>query len=144
MRLTPKNVQAVLVECLFLDEELTPEGDPRAGLEMVLADGIAVRMGFHKARLEAQRDTVKKLLDQLPSNFRRSDGGGWSFLNLCTRSDGTVWGEQCDAEDLLLLGNGLGLMEPILARGAWHLFPGGVPYFVYNDVPAPVVRKGLN
>lgn len=134
MQLTSKNVSDVMLECLFADEEMdTTTGFPKGGVKAVHAQGIVLRVGFHKERLEARREDVRSMLDQLPDEFRETVGGGWSFLNMCNTRDGVQWGEHRNMDELLTLGLALGLMEIQVPRSSWRLFPGGVPYVAYVD-----------
>jgi hypothetical protein len=98
----------------------------------VVAEGIVHKFVFMKDRLEAHRSEVVDIINQLPNEFRKSGGGGWSFLNLCTDKDGNQWGEQHDAEALYVIANGLGLAKTQMPKTMWGMFPGGVPYIVFE------------
>lgn len=73
------------------------------------------------------------MLDQLPGEFKLSDGGGWSFLNACVESNGTLWGQHADVEALMALGIATDLVKYNVPRELWSELPGGMPYFVFND-----------
>jgi hypothetical protein len=43
------------------------------------------------------------------------------------------WGEHKEAEELYVLASGLGMAEPVVKnRGLWDMFPGRVPYIVFD------------
>lgn len=111
--------------CLFRDSENTDNH--------VKVEGVVQNFGFHPERLEASRRQVAWWLLGLPGEFRKSIGGGWSFLQACQDSEGHQWGEHKSIEQLLTLGIGLGLAEIQVPRSMWSTFPGGMPYFVVYD-----------
>lgn len=128
MELNLQNVSAVVQDCLFRDNELVGGGPPD---DAVIAKGLATNMGFHPDRLESQRENILSMIGELPDTFFEETGGGWSFLNLPTRKDGSLWGEQRDAEVLFLLGLAIGKMRYLIEdRETWKSMPGGVPYVV--------------
>jgi hypothetical protein len=134
VNLTAEAVNEIFFDCLFREEELV-DGKPE--IEPVMAEGLVNTVGFHRERLEGHREDVTALLGQIDKTFLRSEGGGWSFLNFVQNSEGEMWtGLQRTAEQLVLLGLGLGLVEYLLPRPLWGSLPGGVPYLVIND-PAP-------
>lgn len=140
MELTTENVMAVAEDCLLTEDEMDhTKHEPKEGVPVALTEGVVASFGFHKERLEKHREDIRALLDQLPSEFKESGGSGWSFLNMSLRADGEQWGEHKHCDILLSLGIGVGLMAIQLPREAWHLFPGGVPYVVYEDVQKGVV-----
>jgi hypothetical protein len=96
---------------------------------------------------------VAGMLAQLPSNFHRlgtqhvdgEGGGGWSFLNACVCTDPErpdlefeefpQWtGLHMVVNQLLTMGMALGLASMVLPRDLWVTLPGGMPYFVVNDL----------
>jgi hypothetical protein len=104
----------------------TPEG-------CVEVEGIMSRFGLHPQRLEDHRTEVGAWLMALPHTFRKSSGGGWSFLNACHDEDGNQWGEHRNMEQLFVLGIALGLARWLLPRDMWPAFPGGMPYVGIDD-----------
>jgi hypothetical protein len=122
-RLTADEVTRVFRDCLFRDDEPT---EPRIEVE-----GILNRFGFHPVRLESHRDEVAAMLAELPTEFQRSGGGGWSFLNACMDRHGNQWtGLHRTMDCLFCLGMGLGLAQCQLPRDYWAVLPGGMPYYV--------------
>lgn len=129
--LTTENVSKIFMNCLFEDEEI--KGKSPDELAHVPVKGIMTNVGFHPGRLESHREEVKELLSQLPETFFKSKGGGWSFLNMAMNNKNEQWGEQRTAEQLLLIGMGLGLAEIQLPREMWSTLPGSMPYLCIND-----------
>lgn len=124
MDLTAKNVDTVIRDCLFTDEE------DKSGA--VLAEGIMLKAGFHPERLTSHKEDIVSMLNQLPDEFFANKGGGWSFLNSCNTRDGVQWGEHKDMDALLVLGIAIGKAEIMLPRKMWFIFPGSMPYFRVN------------
>lgn len=125
-KIDPEVVEAVFMDCLFRPEEV-PDGKPPD--DAVIAEGIMHRIGFNRARLESHREEVRDWLALLPNEFRKSDGGGWTFLNACHQSDGTQWtGLHQRMEQLFTLGIGLGLAKWQMPRETWTVLPGGMPF----------------
>ena len=124
MKLTSGRVNVVFRSCLFADGE--------ARTDFVKAGGVVHTFGFHLGRLKAHEPEVREMLAELPENFMADKGGGWSFLNAPMDKFGDQWGEQMDAEQLLCMGIGLGLVRCQLPREVWSALPGGVPYYVVD------------
>jgi hypothetical protein len=122
MRLDSEKVYGIFKDCLFRDGEDTTNH--------VLAEGIMSKVGFHPERLKLHEPEVIELLDELPEKFKEGSGGGWSFLNACMDKHDIQWGEQLNAEQLLLLGMALGKVQCQAPREMWSMLPGGVPYYV--------------
>lgn len=120
--MTAKEVTDLFKACLFLDGEPTDNA--------IIARGIINSAGFHPERLAQHRQLIDDLLDQLPEQFREEDGGGWSFLNACVDRNGTQWGEHQNVEQLFLLGMASGRVECLTPRDRWHVYPGGMPYYM--------------
>jgi hypothetical protein len=129
--INPDEVEAVFRDCLFREEELkgvngAPEG-------AVIVQGITAKLGFHPERLEEKRDLVKTWLAALPREFRKNEGGGWSFLKACEQSNGVQWtGLHQRMEQLFTLALGLGLAEYNAGREFWANLPGDMPYITIN------------
>ncbi|MFA5130616.1 MAG: hypothetical protein WC477_06950 [Patescibacteria group bacterium] len=119
MELTAKNVESVLVDCLF------NEGEPTDSAVKVA--GAVSLFGFNPERLKNHKEDIVSMLMQLPEEFVDN---GWSFLNACTRRDGEQWGQHADIDKLLCLGLAVGRVEIPLPREAWAVLPGGMPYFI--------------
>lgn len=121
MELTSENVYRVLGDCLFKEGEDTTNH--------VLTEGVMLKFGLHPERLKSHEQDIIDMLSQLPKEFKKGSGDGYSFLNACVTSDGVQWGEQKNVDELLCLGVAIGKAKILLSREEWVLFPGGVPYF---------------
>ncbi len=128
MKINPEEVNAAFLGCLFAADEITDSKTPE---NAVIVEGIVRKFGFHPQRLEATRTQVTNWLEALPVQFHRSGGGGWSFLNACVQGNGEQWtGLHQRMEELVCLGIGLGLVEYMMPRDMWEVFPGGMPYLM--------------
>jgi hypothetical protein len=144
MDLTSQNVNAIIVDCLYRSEELQGLKDGAAPEGAILVPGITHDFGFHPERLQAHKDEVLSFIEQLPVNFLREPGGGWSFLNLCMTKDDEQWGEHLDCEALYVLAAGLKLAGFCLPKKMWEILPGGMPYVWFSKEPVvekPVEKK---
>lgn len=126
MELTSENVKAVFKDCLFRNKKEVEFPN--------MVEGIRTTVGLHPGRLEKHELDIVALCNQLPDNFKKSVGGGWSFLNLCMNNQGNQWtGDHADMEQLMILGLAIGKIELLASRSMWIVFPGGMPYLVVND-----------
>lgn len=117
-------VPDIFEACLWRDSD---DGEP------VAAEGIG-RAEFASARLAEHRKEVFGYLAGLPSEFKRSGGGGYSFLNGCQDANDVQWtGFQRTVEQLFLLGMAMGAVALVVPREMWAVLPGGMPYYVVND-----------
>jgi hypothetical protein len=125
VKLNSKRVEEIFRDCLFRDGEDTSN--------RVVAEGIVRTVGFHPERLQRNREEIEALLDQLPDTFKRSGGGGMSFLNACLDKHGNHWtSQQMRMEQLFQLGIAVGKVETLLPRSVWSSLPGGMPYYVVS------------
>jgi hypothetical protein len=126
LRLTPTLVEETFRACLY------DKGEPTEGAKIV--EGIVMRVGFDPARVATHRETIGHLLAELPEQFRKGSGGGWTFLNACNDRHGEMWtGEHRTMEMLFLLGMATGRVECLLPREFWDSLPGGVPYYAITE-----------
>lgn len=129
MKLTPTNVQAVLMDCLYTESEMKELGGEEGVKKVaVMVEGVVNKFGFNPAKLEQHSDDIKSMLNQLPEEFKKSKGGGQSFLNACMDCDGNQWGEHRSIDELLCLGIAIKQAAILLPRDMWAMLPGGVPY----------------
>ena len=126
MILNSANVQQVFFNCLFQDDEDTSNHIP--------VHSVIFKGGFHPERLTQNTDTIRQLLLQLPEQFMKSKGGGYTFLCACDNNEGVQWGEHYAIDQLLSLGLASKTAEFCISdRSMWESFPGGMPYFVVID-----------
>lgn len=121
MRLTHQNVEAVFADCLADSAAHTLKG-------------VLIEVAFNSEKIEAHKEDIMQMLMQLPKEFHRTGGGGWTFLNMCIDRDGNQWTDYHQTQDkLVCLGRAIGAVEFLLQRDLWRVFPGGMPYIVIND-----------
>ena len=100
----------------------------------MIVEGITSTFGLHSDRLEQTRPKVMEWLAALPDEFKKTGGGGWSFLNACNQANGVQWtGFHQRMEQLFCLGLGLKLVECQTPKEMWSMLPGGMPYYVILD-----------
>lgn len=139
MKLTSENVDRIFRDCLMKDD------DPRmAELEgitspeqfpdwLVPADGLTLRTGLVREKVQEHREDIREMLSELPDSFHASGGGGMSFLNMCDDKEGNQWtGLHATAEQLVVLGIATGFAKYALPREMWGALPGGMPYIIVN------------
>ncbi len=134
-KLTPGAVDEIMRACLFTADEVAQSPEP---LEMLVIEGIAKTYGFHPGRISEYASRIGDLLAELPLAFRRTHGGGWSFLNACDDRDGNQWtGLHVEMEALFCLGIAAGKARWLVDRDMWSAFPGGMPYVVIDPEGFP-------
>ena len=131
MELTASNVEAIVTDCLYRDDELDKDGKPK--IEPVVVQCILSNYGFFPERLQKHKREVASMLLQLPKEFFPATGGGWSFLQMCMRADGVQWtGLHQTQEHLCALAIALGYANWLIPREMWAMLPGGMPYIQIN------------
>jgi len=125
MKLTAKNVHDVFMNCLFKEDESTENHK--------VGNGVMTKVSFHPQRLSEKESDIIEMLNDLPDEFKKTGGGGWSFLNMCIDKNGNQWGEHSNIDELIILGNTIGKVSFQLPREMWSILPGGMPYVVIND-----------
>lgn len=119
-------LQAELVEAIFLDC-LSREGEDTAHR----VEGVVRTVAFCQERLADHKHEILSMLAELPDAFKKTGGGGWTFLNACSDKNGRQWtGLHQRMEQLFQLGIGLGVVRSLLPREMWKALPGGMPYYV--------------
>jgi len=130
--LTAKKVETIVIDCLFKPEEIA-DGKVKDQEMLVVGEGIVRNFGFHKTRLESHREEIIAMLKELPDQFHKTKGGGWSFLNACNDKHDRQWtGMQSAMEELFALGTAIGKVHWQMKSMA-SMMPGGMP-FVMVDV----------
>lgn len=124
-------LQDVMRHCLYKEGE-----DASNGKEI---KGVINGYLLNPDRVKEKKPQIDAMLVQLPDEFMKSKGGGWSFLQACETRDGELWGQHVDIEALVVLGIAAGSVEYLAPREMWGSLPGGMPYFaVLLDGPAPL------
>ncbi len=123
--INPERVHAIFFDCLFKEGEDTSKH--------VKVEGITANVGFHPERLNGHKAEIEAMLNELADDFKKSGGGGMSFLNACNDKYGNQWtGLHQRMEQLFQLGIGVGKAELLMPREMWGVLPGGMPYCVVN------------
>lgn len=124
MKLTSENVLKTLRDC-FSQPDNTG---------VIKVEGVRAILHFDKARIEAHRQDIMSMLEQLPEEFMEGKGGGMTFLNMCLDKDGRQWtGDHLIMDGLVCLGIAVGAVVFFLSdRETWVAFPGGVPYIIID------------
>lgn len=121
--LTDENVHAVFLDCLF--KEFDPTDNH------VIGEAVMGKFGFNPEKLKKYDSDIAAMLDELPETFKKSGGGGWSFLNMCEDKNGHQWtGFHKQVDELVALGTATGKMAFLMPRELWGALPGGMPYLV--------------
>ena len=120
MKLTSENVTSTFLSCLF------KEGESHESLKE--AEGVIIRVGFHPERLKKAEPDIIDLLDGLPSEFKKENGGA-SFLGMNEDRNGDQWtGMHKVMDELVTLGVAIGKISFLIPRKLWAALPGGMPY----------------
>lgn len=118
MKLTSENVENIFSKCV------SDSGEKRISV-------IAHEFIFDSAKLEEHEAEISDMLHQLPKEFMKDSGGGYSFLMACNDKDGNQWtGLHLRMEQLFAMGEAIGIVKCLLPREIWRVLPGGVPYYV--------------
>ena len=119
-KLTTQAVRDILTVCAGTENDLRVEG-------------ICGYFLFDREKLRENRQAIIDLLYELPTPFRMSMGGGWSFLQACYDKHGHHWAEHPTMDALFCLGIAIDKAAYVLPREAWTVFPGGMPYIYIKD-----------
>lgn len=121
MQLTHQNVEAVFADCLADTAEYTLKG-------------VLIEVAFNREKIVEHEQDIMQMLMQLPKEFHRPGGCGWSFLNMCIDKNGNQWNDFHQTQDkLVCLCRSIGAVEFLMPRDLWKALPGGMPYIVIND-----------
>lgn len=125
-------VTEIFLDCLFKENELK-DGKPMVG-DFIPVEGVVTHVGFHPGRIHEYEAEILVMLMNLPITFRKSEGGGWTFLNAYQDLNNEQWtGLHKVMDQLLCLGLAIKRAEYMLPRELWAPLPGGVPYFCVID-----------
>ena len=129
----PEKVEEIFTDCLYRNEEISSLAANEMPEGMIKVEGIVATFGFHPERVKQHEAEIIEMLSQLPDNFKKSGGGGWSFLNACNTKDGELWtGLHQRMEQLFCLGIAIRKVEYMFSRDMWMTLPGSMPYIVID------------
>ncbi len=122
--LNSKRVNQIFMDSLYESEKN----------DFIKAEGVSCTVGFDRQKIEKYRKEIELILNELPDKFKKSKGGGWSFVNACNDKNGIQWtGLHQRMEQLFQLGIAINKVTcPIPRKLCTHL-PGGMPYFTIDD-----------
>jgi len=141
MDLTSAGVTDVVMECLYDDPSI--DSEEKLPVDAIKVDAIVRRFAFDPIKVAANKVRIRGLLAELPTQFFKDSGGGWSFLNGCVDKHGNQWGEQKAVAELFALGQAAGFVTCLMPREIWGLLPGGVPYYMVDLSAGEVVGGAL-
>lgn len=123
--LTSENIDHVFKACLTDDTE-----------HALITEGVVSTFAFDKARLHEYEEAISDMLLELPAEFMATSGtGGASFLRACLDCYNVQWtGVHAYMERLFALGCATGKTRLLMPKDLWKLFPGGMPYYIINDL----------
>lgn len=121
--------------CLGKLEEILKDCFEGDGSNLINIQGIANSFTFHGEKIEKHRKELKKMIKLLNTNFltdKEGGGGGWSFLQIPFDKDNYQWGEQRNAEILVVLCMAAKLCVRLMPIEMDGIMPGGVPYLIFS------------
>lgn len=125
MELTIKNLREIYSFCDLGKDEYFP---------MAIGHGVKYISVFNSERLKESESSISEMLDCLPDDFKKSGGGGWSFLNMCNDKNGIQWSDSHREMDMLvMIGNAAGKLSFLLPKEMWPAFPGKMPYILIHS-----------
>jgi len=131
MTLTAEAVNELVTKCLYQEDEIDSEvgGAPK---DAIVVEGIVRTFGFHPERVQEAKSEIRAFVRELPDEFLTTGGGGMSFLQLCKDKHGHQWAEHGTMEGLVAIAIAANIGNYCVPREMWSVFPGGVPYVVFN------------
>lgn len=139
--ITKKKVRSMSTETVILDSEkvnviyekccLKADENTKNPVEV---DGISSIVEFDPDRLENHKREIEDMLDELSDDFKRSGGGGASFLIACYDKHDRQWTSlHLDMDRLFQLGMATGKAKYCFPRVMWKSLTGEMPYFIIED-----------
>jgi len=136
--LTSGTVSDIIKALLFKADELVNGNAPEGAIKV---EGLVNNFTFHPERIAQAKPQIDALLAELPDNFHRGKGGGWTFLNACLDRNGKQWtGLHQAMEQLVCLGIAAGSASWMM-RDMADVLPGGVPYFEVHPEAANATAR---
>ena len=125
MNLTAEKVHTVFMKCLFKEGEQTDNHK--------IGQGVMIKVGFNPERLKENEPVIIEMINDLPDEFKKTGGGGISFLNMCNDKNGNQWANlHKTMDELVVLGNAIGKLSFLMPKEMWSVLPGGMPYLVVS------------
>lgn len=127
-------VDEIFRDCLYNTEDVSKSTEEELEKKAVKVDGITSKFGFNPEKIKIYEKEIFEVLLNLPNEFKRSSGGGWSFLNACVDKENNQWGEHQNIEQLMCLGLAIKKVDLQMPKEMWKMLPGGMPFFSVDDV----------
>lgn len=91
-------------------------------------------------KVEKHRAEIYSLMEELPNEFWEEPigQGGFSFIRLPSTKENEQWGEQMNAQELMVLGLASGYMQYLFGPKLWKFLPGAVPFVVIHKEPVEI------
>lgn len=128
-----KRIHEILTDCMFNDNYTDDS-------KCIAVQGITSVFGFKPEKIDEHKNEIYSFLEELPVSFWESPIGddGYSFLQMPFDKNDQHWGEQINAQELLVLGLATGYAQYLFSKPIWKALPGGVPYVVLHKEPVEV------
>lgn len=121
-------VSRIFLDCLIKENEFDVK-TKKPSSPFYTVEGIVAFYMLSKDRVSSHRQEIIDALSELPKEFMKKNGGGWTFLNMCVDKNGRQWsGLHRVMEQLVVLGVAINKVTYCLPRQVWNKLPGGVPY----------------
>ena len=126
-KINAKRIREILSGCFF-------SKTPNIGSKAIYVEGIMNKFVFDPEKVLKFEGEVIAMLDELDENIREdSEGKGVSLIVIPVDKHGNQWGEQRNADELMVPGMAIGRIKYLMEnRIFWRIMPGGVPYYVYT------------
>lgn len=98
-----------------------------------LVRAVINTFGFSSSALEKHKEAIMKELAGMQDVFFETPGGGMSMLQMVMDLNGEHWAEHRNAEALIALGIGIGMVSFPIPREIWRALPGSMPYIMIKD-----------
>jgi hypothetical protein len=129
-----RTLTAEAVNTIFTTCFVPKENAHNDSLSLIEGSGCGGTYSFIGDLLMNERETIKKMLLELPKPFMKSSHcQGWSFMEACVTREGIQWGEHINIEQLITMGNALKLVTFPFPEKMWHTLPGSMPYIEVQD-----------
>lgn len=119
-------IREILGKCFFSEV-------PEIGTEAIKAKGINNTFILDPKKITEFESEIISMLDELNEDIREDKGGGISLICIPFDKHDHQWGEQINANELMVLGMAIGRIKYLFEnRMIWSALPGSVPYYVYT------------
>ena len=119
------NVTNLYTKCLLSNLDFDIDG---LTCNFSVGEGVATRCAFSTERLNANRENIACMIDQLQDIETAP-----SFLSLYYNQEGKKWTDEAMVVEMLVqMGTAASMLSFLYPPEIWSLLPGGVPYVGKN------------